>query len=247
LIIEDELTAAKRLQRMLHSYDEKMEVIDVIDSVSEAVRFIGDNKDLDLILMDVQLSDGKCFEIFEQVRVTTSIIFTTAYDEYAIQAFKVNSIDYLLKPVHQIELDQSLKKFEDLNVREIQPDYHTLGTNIERKDGYKFRFLVKMGACLHSIEIDEIAYFYSEDKLTYLVTKTDKKFVVEFSLEELVKQLDPVKFFKVSRQFVVSHKVISQIHPFFNNRLKLDLKPGSEREVLVSRSNVREFKQWLDM
>ncbi len=242
LIIEDELTAAKRLQRMLHSYDEGIEVLEVIDSVTEAVRFFKEKRSIDLVLMDVQLSDGMCFEIFKQVQVIVPIIFTTAYDEYALQAFKVNSIDYLLKPIHQNDLDNSLKKYERLNPQENIPDYRSLDTDLApRQNGYKSRFLVKMGSCMQSIESDEIAYFYSEDKLTYLVTKENKKFIVEFSLEELIKQLDPVRFFKISRQFIISHKMINQIHPYFNNRLKLDLMPDCEKEVLVSRSNVREF------
>ncbi len=247
LIIEDELTAAKRLKRMLQSYDERMEVIDVIDSVTEAVKFFSGGNEIDLVLMDIQLSDGKCFEIFEQTEVNVPIIFTTAYDEYAIQAFKVNSVDYLLKPVHQNELDQSLKKFENLNSEKQGKDYTLLNKAVGDKSTYKFRFLVKIGSCLHSIETDDIAYFFSEDKLTYLVTRDDKKYIVECSLEELVHQLDPVKFFKISRQFIVAHKYISQIHAFFNNRSKLELTPTSEKEILVSRSNVREFKQWLDM
>jgi len=246
LIIEDEIAAANRLKRMLLSYDDNIELLEVIDSVLESVNYLCSHPPPDLILMDIQLSDGTCFEIFEQIELHCPIIFATAYDEYALQAFKVNSVDYLLKPIHQKDLDESLAKFEKFQYQTNGDNYRSLTQNINLKKGYKFRFLVKVGGCFQSVETQDIAYFFSEDKLTYLVSNQGKKYIVEFSLEELTNRLDPVKFFKISRQFMVSHPSINNIHPFFNNRLKLELVPEIPKDVFVSRSNVREFKQWLD-
>lgn len=249
LIIEDELTAARRLQRMLRELDNGLEIVEVIDSIVGAVNFISGTSDLDLIFMDIQLADGLCFEIFEEVEVNCPIIFTTAYDEYALQAFKVNSVDYLLKPVTKEELARSIEKLERLtgprqktNFPEIQS---LLETFARQTPTYKCRFLVKNRNGFCSIETQAIAYFYSEDKISFLTTFDKNRYIVESSLEDIRQRLDPRQFIRISRQFIVSHQAVKSIHNHFNSRLKLELQPHPGKEVFVSRSQVPAFKNWL--
>ena len=244
LIIEDELMAAKRLIAMLANYSKDIEVVATIDNIVDSVNFLSENNP-DLVFMDIQLADGLCFEIFETVNVDIPVVFITAYDEYTLQAFKVNSIDYLLKPVQEVELHQSLEKFEkyrmqDLNVTQILE-------RIPLLKSHKIRFLVKSGKGYSSIETHNIAYFYSDQKLNCLVTFNNKKFIVDNSLEGLVSKLDSRFFFKISRKIIVSSKSILNIEPYFNNRLVLKLEPAPEFDVYVSRKYVRGFREWMDL
>lgn len=248
LIIEDEITAANRLKKMIASIDESLVIKGVLDSVVNAVNYLSKAHQLDLILMDIQLADGLCFDIFEKVEVDFPVVFTTAYDEYALQAFKVNSVDYLLKPISKEELARSLKKFKDLTRRyqSQSPDLKALIHSFNKqKPVYKYRFLTKTSTGYSSIQTDDIAYFYSEHKLSFCITFDAKRHLLDFSLEEISKSLDPKDFIKISRSFIVSHKSIKNIHHHFNSRLKLDLEPNCEKDVFVSRSHLQDFKQWL--
>jgi len=245
LIIEDELTAAKRLINLVKAYDPKIDIMEVIDNVADAVQFL--SKEIpDLIMMDVQLADGICFEIFEEVEVNSPVIFVTAYDKYSLQAFKVNSVDYLLKPINQQDLEASFEKFKKYNYQApIQSAYHNLVKSFSA--GFKKRFLVRSGNNLVSIETRKIAYFISDEKLNYLVSNNSRRYVIDYSLEDLINKLDPGKFFKISRKFIVSSKCVKQIQPYFSNRLVLKIQPNPEKEVYVSRNYVKDFKRWLDL
>ncbi len=250
LIIEDEIVAVNRLRDMLFAYDPTIEVVGVLDSVIDSVNFLINRKsDFDLIFMDIELSDGLCFEIFEEVDIDTPVLFITAYDQYALKAFKVNSVDYLLKPIENNELIQSIEKFKTIHFNAAQ-NYQNTVSLIEAmntlKNVYKFRFLIKTPTGFITVSINEVAYFYSEDKLTFLVTWESTKHIVEMALEILSSKLDPKEFFKISRSFIVHHDSIDQINYHFNNRLKLRLKPAIDKEVFISRNNVKKFKEWLN-
>ncbi|MCM5529754.1 LytTR family DNA-binding domain-containing protein [Parasegetibacter sp. NRK P23] len=250
-IIEDEELAVKKLYKTLLSIDEDIEVIATADSVAAAVEWLENNETPDLMLMDIELLDGQSFEIFHHVEVKCPVIFTTSYDEYALKAFKVNSIDYLLKPVQKDDLAAALEKYKKLYatsaaapalnmdnlLKELQQKLHP-------KD-YRKRFLVKNGPNLVSVETDEIAYFYSDGRLIFFKTGENKKFVVDYTMDELEDMLDPDRFYRVSRSFFVSVNSVGQIHDYFGNRLILQLKPALDKEVIVSREKVAEFKRWM--
>jgi two-component system, LytTR family, response regulator len=250
LIIEDEKVAVNRLREMLFTYDPTIEIVGVLDSVIDSVNFlINRRSDFDIIFMDIELSDGLCFEIFEEIDIDTPILFITAYDQYALKAFKVNSVDYLLKPIENKELIQSIEKFKTIHFNKAQNYQNTLSLidamNV-LKNAYKFRFLIKTHTGFITVSINEVAYFYSEDKLSFLVTWENTKHIVEMALEVLLSKLDPKDFFKISRSFIVHHNSIDQINSHFNNRLKLQLKPPIDKEVFISRNNVKKFKEWLN-
>jgi len=249
LIIEDEIVAAHRLQDMLKAYDPNIEVIEIIDSVVDSVNFLSTTEhNIDIIFMDIQLSDGLCFEIFEEITIQHPILFTTAYDQYALKAFKLNTVDYLLKPIEFKELEQSIKKFQNihLNRSHVAIDTQKLLRSLERSNSYKYRFLIKTSSGYIPIATDDIAYFYSEDKLTFLVTWACDKYTVEMSLEELKTRLDPKEFFKISRGFIVNHDAIAEIQYHLNYRLKLKLEPSCHKDVFVSRNNIKKFKAWME-
>lgn len=250
LIIEDEAPAARRLKKLIEEIEPGIQVIEVIESVEAAVRWISNNPSPDLFFMDIQLADGVSFEIFPKVKVGAPIIFTTAFDEYALKAFKVNSIDYLLKPVQEHELKQSIQKYKELAgayktvnredvLHKLLEDYRS-----NRKE-YKSRFLVKLGERLISIDTSEITYFKSEDKLTFLISKSGNKYLVEYTLDQLEKILDPNHFFRLNRQFIAHISSIDTIHNYFNGKLKLFLKDKSKEEVIISREKAPLFKEWL--
>ncbi len=247
IIIEDEKPSARRLQRMLSEIGIEAEAM--LHSVKEAVEWFQSNEAPDLILLDIQLSDGLSFEIFEQVEVRSAIIFTTAYDEYALKAFKLNSIDYLLKPIDDDELKTAIEKFED-----NQPKEHNLMVDISQikkllvnplDRNYKKRFTIKIGQHLRVVETDAIECFYSEHKATYLYTNDKKNYLLDQTLEQLEEQLDPVKFFRVSRKFIIHVDAIADIISYTNSRLQIKLKNFSEQEIIVSREKVKNFKNWL--
>lgn len=201
--------------------------------------------------MDIQLSDGLSFEIFKHVDVNCPVIFTTAYDEYALQAFKVNSIDYLLKPINKEDLAKSLQKWEQLKQQFSGSIDSSVVENLlvhlsKEQQRYKSRFLLKSGQAYTSISVDNVAYFFSDRKLTFLMTHGGKKFIIDEPLEKLEKQLDPYRFFRLNRSFLASLDSIASVHKFFNGKLKIDLRPYIDNKVLVSREKVTAFKQWLD-
>ena len=248
LIIEDEKPAARRLARLLGDLD--VEVSTMLHSVEEAVDWFRKNEHPDLIFLDIQLSDGLSFEIFDLVEVRSAIIFTTAYDEYALQAFKLNSIDYLLKPIDDEELESAVKKYQNLKPDQSQiildfDDIKKFLVNpLERE--YKKRFTIRLGQHLKIINADEIECFYSENKGTYAATKEGRNYLMDTTLENLENELSPQIFFRVSRKFYVNINYIKDIVSYTNSRLNIKLNRFNEQEIIVSRERVKDFKLWLE-
>lgn len=251
LIIEDEYPAAERLEKQIAKADAGIEIIARLDSVETATNWLREHAAPDLIFSDIQLSDGLSFEIFEQTLVNSPIIFTTSYDEYAIKAFKLKSIDYLLKPVKQQELDFALRKYKDLqnppsspeNALRLESFLDSLPTTAKR---HKTRFLVRSGEQLVPVFAEQIAYFQTANELVCLVRNDGKKFLVDYTLEQLEKLLDPEHFFRLNRQFITHLSAINKIHNYFNGKLKLQLAPESSDEVVVSREKAYVFKAWME-
>ncbi|MEZ4779122.1 MAG: LytTR family DNA-binding domain-containing protein [Flavobacteriaceae bacterium] len=248
LIIEDEKPAARRLERMLERLD--VSVSTMLHSVAEAVEWFTTNPHPDLIFLDIQLSDGLSFEIFDAIQVKSAIIFTTAYDEYALQAFKLNSIDYLLKPIDDEELAIAVNKYRERmpkgqNVQLNFEDIKKLLTNpVERE--YKQRFTTKIGQHIKMIAVDEIECFYSENKGTYAHTFEGRDYLLDTTLEQLEEELSPKVFFRINRKFYVNINGIKDIISYTNSRLQLKLQSYKDDEVIVARERVRDFKLWLE-
>lgn len=250
LIIEDEPLAATHLQTLLKEINPKIKVIQVLDSVQGAVKWFKNNTPPQLIFMDVHLGDGLCFEIFKAVKISSFVIFTTAYDQYALQAFKVNSVDYLLKPIDKAVLGNALDKYNNFagNVegRISDPAISKLLNAIQNNSkNYKDRFIVKVGTHIRMVKTEEISCFYSRDKATYLVSQTGKQYMVDFALEKLLELLNPAKFFRVSRQCIVELGSISDVVTLGPLRIKVKMV-GYPEEVLVSRDKIKSFKNWLE-
>jgi DNA-binding LytR/AlgR family response regulator len=248
-IIEDELPAARRLERLILDIDPDIQVIARMDSVEDAVAFFQSGKKTDLVFMDIQLADGLSFDIFEKTAVDVPVIFTTAYDHYAVKAFKVNSIDYLLKPIEPEELKFAIDKFKSLLKKssDISFDYQTIIRSLHQA-GHQFkkRFLVKTAGRLAFVQADDIAYFFSDEGNSFLVTSDNERFLLESILEEVESQLNPDEFFRINRKMILSLKSIRKIESHFNNRYLLQLSPAFEEEVIVSRQRSAEFRKWLD-
>jgi DNA-binding LytR/AlgR family response regulator len=251
IIIEDEKPAARLLQRKLEKLNIQVGVM--LHSVEESIDWFSKNEHPDLIFLDIQLSDGLSFEIFEKVAVKSAIIFTTAYDEYALRAFKLNSIDYLLKPIDEDDLEVAVYKFktrlpkQETGSRDFGLDFEQIKrmlTNPFEKN-YKKRFTVKIGQHLKVISIDEVECFFSENKGTYIHTFDNRNYLIENTLEVLEQELDPKDFFRVSRKFIIPLKAIKEIVLYSNSRLKLILPSFNEDEVIVSREKVSDFKTWI--
>ncbi|MFV5691858.1 LytR/AlgR family response regulator transcription factor [Flavobacterium sp. LT1R49] len=247
IIIEDEKPAARLLQRKLEKLHIQVGVM--LHSVEESIDWFSKNKHPDLIFLDIQLSDGLSFEIFEKVAIKSAIIFTTAYDEYALRAFKLNSIDYLLKPIDEDDLEVAVSKFKTRLPKQetVQLDFEQIKkmlTNPFEKN-YKKRFTVKIGQHLKVVSVDEIECFFSENKGTYLHTFDNRNYLIESTLEVLEQELDPKDFFRVNRKFIIPLKAIKEIVLYSNSRLKLILPSFKEDEVIVSREKVSEFKTWI--
>jgi DNA-binding LytR/AlgR family response regulator len=249
LIIEDEQQAAQRLETLVNSLMPNVNVLDKLDTVKRAVDWFSTHQHPDLVFMDIQLADGISFMIFEQCEVRSPVIFTTAYDEYALKAFKVNSIDYILKPVDKEELQAALKKFKELTTR---PDSQvTIMTNINeavkmltRK--FKSRFMVKVGEHLRTIEINDVYYFFSQEKTTFCVTREGRNIILDYTLEQLEEMLDPEKYYRINRKYLISSESIQDIISYTNSRLKLILKASTDNDIIVARERVQDFKTWLD-
>ncbi|MGE5429891.1 MAG: LytR/AlgR family response regulator transcription factor [Syntrophomonadaceae bacterium] len=249
LIIEDEVLTSRRLKQLIELADNTIEVLGTLDSIEACVEWFSNNPPPDLIFMDIQLSDGLCFEIFNRVTVDSPVIFTTAFDEYAIQAFRVNSLDYLLKPVKPLDLERSLDKFNRLknpapfSAKEIRDVLKKISLN---QRVYKTGFLIKTGQAYQRIGCQEIAYFHSENKLTYLVLFSGKKYMTDYTLDVLEKELNPADFYRISRQFIVGVNSVESVHNYFGGSLKLKLNPESQEDVIVSRRRTSAFKEWMD-
>ena len=248
LIIEDEKPAARRLSRMLAVLD--IEVQQMLHSVEESLNWLQNNTHPDLIFLDIQLSDGLSFEIFEEIDVRSAIIFTTAYDEYALKAFKLNSIDYLLKPIDDDELSADIQQFKKQQHKETDvqvnlEDIRKLLVNpVDRK--FKKRLSIKVGQHIKIIPIDKVECFYSENKSTYIHTTENRNYLLDHSLENWQEQLDPEHFFRVNRTYIVHINAIKDIIAYSNSRLKLMLHSYNEQEIIVSRERVKDFKNWID-
>lgn len=253
LIVEDEELAVKKLKKTLMSVDDKATVVGEADSIKSTVSWLENNPSPDLILMDIELADGQSFEVFNQTNVKSPVIFVTSYDEYALKAFKVNSVDYLLKPVQKEDLQQALDKYRNIKsmyAKEQEKDLNidSLVKELQQKfliKEYRKRFLVKHGQKLVSVEVDDIAYFFSDGRLNFFKTFDNRKFVVDYTMDELSSMLDSDKYFRISRSFYISVNSVEQIHDYFGNRLLLHLKPAIDKEAIVSREKVSEFKNWL--
>lgn len=250
LIVEDERLAAQRLQHLLMEYDPSVEVIGIAESISETVQLLKQQPHPDLLLLDIQLSDGHSFEIFKSVPFNKPIIFTTAYDQYAIDAFKLFSIDYILKPVTAEALGYALNKYRSIsNNVFLQTDYSLLAKQLHREIGssYKNRFLAKVGQRLFFVEVGDIAFFQADNKIVYLVDKDGNRFVIDYTLEKLEALLNPRDFFRLNRRFIVKVSAIEHIKPFYNSRLKLSVKGATtSEEMIISRERVSEFKAWAE-
>lgn len=250
LILEDESLSAQRAKTLLQEHDPTISILETIDSVEDATEWLSCNPEPDLMLVDIHLSDGLSFDLFKKVQIKSPVIFTTAYDQYAIQAFKMNSIDYLLKPLDKSELGFALGKFNSLSQErkslltvEIQRIMQTFQASNKK---YKNRFLVKSGDNIQFKNTDEIAYFFADDKITYLVSNEGRRFIVDYKLEQLEDLLDPQFFFRLNRKFVIRIDAVQKVKPLMNSRLQIFLKPNFEQEIFVSKDKTSEFKTWLD-
>ena len=249
LIIEDEAPAYRRLNTLLTKAHPDMEVIEVIDSVSEAVKWLRNHSTPSLIFSDIQLADGLSFEIYKQIDVSCPIIFTTAYDEYMMDTFETNGIDYLLKPIEEPALNRSIAKFRKLteNGHSQQSPIDNLLSVLEKKERkYKDRFLVKVGSKLVPVLTADVAYFQSADGSTEMILDSGKKLIVDQTLDQLETVLNPSQFFRFNRQFIGNIGSIDSIHQYFKGKLKLKLKPNPKADVIVSREKARSFKNWID-
>lgn len=249
LLIEDEPPAANRLKSLVKKVNPSSEFVGVIDSVKAAISWFKSNQAPDLVFMDVQLADGISFEIFEKVEVTSPIIFTTAYDQYAIKAFKVNSIDYLLKPIDEQDLATAMNKFESVTqANHLQMDaIKSLGdAMLMLTRRYKERFVTKVGEHLKFIETGDILYLFSSEKITFCKAKDGKKHILDFTLDQVELMLDPAIFFRINRKYIVSVNSIADMITHSNSRIKLILKSSDDSDVIVARERVNDFKNWLD-
>lgn len=246
LIVEDEVAAARRLRKMLGEIQKEAEVLDVLDSVKATVKWLKEHEQPDIILMDIQLADGNCFEIFEQVELECPIIFTTAYDAYAVRAFEVNAISYLMKPVKSADLEGALKKYEKHKSGESGFNYQRLLETLHADAGtYQKRLLLKIGQTIRALEISDVAYFYTHDKIVTIVTGENRKYPADYTLDQLEKILDPKLFFRINRQFIVSSKAIREMYVISKSRVKMSLHPPIDAETAVSAERVATFKKWL--
>lgn len=249
VIIEDEHLAANKLEKMIKQYDPKIEVAEKLDSVESAVEWLSSNDSPDLLFLDIRLTDGTCFDIIQQTTINCPVIFTTAYDQYALEAFNLQSIDYLIKPVSQDKLNKAMDKMDRMrkNLSLHNSDLELILRKVEgANDNYKSRFLIKSGSSMRSISVEDVAYFYSEDKLVFMKTKNEKRYIVNETLEELEGALNPADFFRINRQFIVHFEAIEKVHPHFKGRLKIELKPAPTDEVYISNRRASAFKDWMN-
>jgi DNA-binding LytR/AlgR family response regulator len=249
LIIEDEPHAAARVENLIKEIISGAIILAKLDSVESAVKWFKANPQPDLLLLDVQLADGISFEIFQQTQVTCPVIFTTAYDQYAMKAFKVNSIDYILKPVDRQELEVAVKKLKSVSAG--GHDQQQLISNISNAvemlmKKFKTRFVIKVGEHLRTIEVNDIRYFYSQDKASFCATSDNRNFILDYSMEQLDGMVDPKEFFRINRKYIVRSGSIQDIISYTNSRLRLVLKGCDDNDIIVARERVQEFKEWLD-
>jgi DNA-binding LytR/AlgR family response regulator len=245
-IVEDEIVATEKLVGLIKRYDQSANITGIVQSVKSAVKWLNSNQAPDLIFMDIQLADGLSFEIFEQTIVKTPVIFTTAYDEYALKAFKLNSIDYLLKPIDLGELKNAIDKFKENNSpKEIPAQvFDSIMHSLTKK--YKNKFVMIVGEHIKVFTTEDIHCFYSMEKYTFLQNNSGRDYAINYALDQLEDLLDPAQFFRINRKFIVSFSAISDIISYSNSRLKVKLKSNESDDLLVSREKVQDFKKWLE-
>lgn len=248
LIIEDEEPAAKRLEKMLKEIDPALKVTATITGVTEGIEWLSNNPMPSLIISDIQLSDGLSFEIFKSVEVDCPVIFATAFDAYALEAFKVNGIAYLLKPIKQDDLSEAIKKYHKLSHKGKQLDINLLLQSFEQaaKPDYKTRFIVRYGEHIKTINIDDVVYFYTEDKLNFLCTREGRRYAIDFNLDNLETMLNPKKFFRINRQYIIAIYSIGEMFSYSKSRVLVKLNPPAKHETIVSTERSAQFKLWLD-
>jgi DNA-binding LytR/AlgR family response regulator len=247
LVIENEHPAADKIVRLLKKIDKSIAVIDVIETVEEAINRLQEKPQPDLILMDIQLDDGLCFEIFDTISVDIPVIFTTAYDEYTLKAFKVNSIDYLLKPIDEESLRSAINKYKKLNADKdpFRRDFRQLLHDFRNQ--YKSRFLIKIGDKFRSVPSGEISHFHINERSVFINDYQGKDYGIDYSLEQLQDMLDPRKFFRINRECIVNIDSITLMYSYSSNRLQLTLKNKEKSDLfIVSRDKVTDFKRWVD-
>lgn len=246
VIVEDEFIAARTLKEMIHTVDGDIEIVAILQSVEESVEWFSQNSSPNVVFMDIHLADGDAFSIFEKIKIVSPIIFTTAYDEYALKAFEVNSIDYLLKPINKEQLEKALKKLSLLN---SQHNTSELVSQIVKsidsmKNPYRKHFLIPYKDKFIPLSVDEMAYIYTEHKITRVVCFNRKKYILDSSLEELMNCLNPAQFFRANRQYIVSHDAIADLSVWFGGKLAVNLIVETPERIIVSRARNRDFKNW---
>ncbi|MCK9399193.1 MAG: LytTR family DNA-binding domain-containing protein [Bacteroidales bacterium] len=246
LIIEDEPASAQRLKKLAEEIDPEIIVLEILDSISSAVDWFHAHTEPDLILSDIHLADGLSFEIFKEITIFCPVIFTTAYDQYALQAFKVNSIDYLLKPIKKTELAEAIRKFRKIQLSSPKIDLALL-TSMIGKSGkdYLKRLMIRIGQQIKVVEVKDIAYFYIEEKIVFAVSFTKDRHPMDLSLDQLEKQLDPERFFRINRAFIISLESIETMITYSKARIKIRLKPPCDLESITSTERSAEFRDWL--
>ena len=251
LIIEDEPHARKELIRLLTASGKEIQVQQEIDSIEEAIEWFRSNPEPDVVFLDIQLADGISFEIFKEIEISAPVIFTTAYDEYAIRAFELNSIDYLLKPVTPEALNKALEKLEKIHQRPQATVPSISASQLDqllklKGTEYKSRFLVRLGDQFYHINTQDVAYFMAEDNVVFLINSTGKRYIIDFTLEELEKKLDPKNFFRLNRAYLANVTSIKKVSKYFNSRLAIELQPSAEEKVILSRVRTVDFMKWMD-
>jgi DNA-binding LytR/AlgR family response regulator len=249
LIVEDESLAQERLQYIINQYDPSIKIVGCVESVEETIKWFATKPHPDLLLMDIHLSDGLSFDVFKKINITKPIIFTTAYDNYAIDAFQLFSIDYILKPITVEALATAINKYKAIASTFIPKDYSLLSEQINDNisTNYKTRFLAKVGQRLFFISVGDVACFSADNKIVYLLDKEGNRFVINTTIEKLETQLNPQHFFRINRKIIVNVDAIEQLKPYTNNRLKLQVKGvGQNEELIISRERVSDFKMWAD-
>ncbi len=252
LIIEDELPAQRLIEDLIKEIDADIDIVGCLNSIVSSVEWLKENEHPEIILLDIQLSDGLSFEIFKQVAIFSMIIFTTAYDEYAMQAFKVNSLDYLLKPIDKQELQLAFEKYHQYSKQFIREknsvtDFSEIASliNSERKE-YRKRFVIQSNESFYYLPVSEIAFFYITEGVTFAVTYEKREYLINVTLESLTEQLNPNDYFRVNRQFIININAIKRVHIHFNGKLKIETEPTFSQEILVVKNKVAGFKRWID-
>ncbi len=246
IIIEDEPVAARRLKNMITEIEPESEMLAHLESVEEAVQWFSNNSFAGLICMDVHLADGTCFDILKQIEINAPVIFTTAFEAYIVQAFEANAIAYLLKPIKREELEKAILKYEKIEQHSWGAEYKELTDNVLKQEQvFIKRLLIKIGNAIRIVPVSEVAYFFTQNKMVYVCLLSGKNYPIDFNLDEMERQLSPLHFFRINRQFIVSAGAVSQMFMYTKSRLKLYLTPTTESEVIVSYERTAAFKKWL--